>query len=77
MEHAQQLVDGQVVVTQGPDGQLVKVNYSGFGQQDLFAQLGINMNQGGNTNPGVVIKGKKSSTATRNADKTIERNIST
>ncbi|XP_033216536.1 zinc finger protein 271-like [Belonocnema kinseyi] len=76
MQHAQQLVDGQVVVTQGRDGQLVKVNYSGFRQQNLFAQLGLNMNQDGNTNPAAVIKGRKNSTASRNSEKSAERKIS-
>lgn len=76
MQHAQQLVDGQVVVTQGRDGQLVKVNYSGFRQQNLFAQLGINLNQDGSTNPADVIKGRTSSTASKNSEKSAERKIS-
>lgn len=57
------------------DGQIVKV-HSGIGPQHFFAQLGVNVNQEVNSNPTIIVKNKKTSSNSRNSDKTIEKNSS-
>ncbi|XP_051160691.1 zinc finger protein 271-like [Leptopilina boulardi] len=75
LQDARQLLSEGQIISQMSDGQIVKV-HSGIGPQHFFAQLGVNVNQEVNSNPTIIVKNKKTSSNSRNSDKTIEKNSS-